>query len=224
MLNEKAQQIFRFIVRSGRERGYPPTLREIGEEFEITSTNGVRYYLGVLERDNYLKRSGRISRGMEIPESALKRFTRQYGYEAADADAQDWTGIPILGRVAAGAPLLAHENVEGRLQLDDAFPSSAPRFALRVKGDSMKDAGILDGDLVVVRKADRAETGDVVVALLGDEATVKRYERRPDRVLLHPANAAYRPIGVLEKDDLRILGVVIGLVRPTAAGKPRPGR
>jgi len=224
MLNEKAQQIFRYIVRCGRERGFPPTLREIGEEFGIMSTNGVRYYLGVLERDSYLKRSGRISRGMEIPESGLKRFTRQYGYAAADTDAQEWTGIPILGRVAAGAPFLAQENVEGRLQLDDAFPSSAPRFALRVKGDSMKDAGILDGDLVVVRKAERAENGDVVVAMLGDEATVKTYERRPDRVLLHPANAAYRPIGVLEKDELRILGIVIGLVRPATAGKPRPGR
>ena len=222
MLNEKAQRIFRFIVRCGRERGFPPTLREIGEEFAITSTNGVRYYLGVLERAGYLKRSGRISRGMEISEDALRRFTREFGRDAAAAEAPDWTGIPILGRVAAGAPLLAQENVEGTLQLDDAFPGTAPRFALRVRGDSMKDAGILDGDLVVVRKAERADTGDIVVALLGDEATVKRYELCPDRVLLHPANPAYRPIGVLEKDELRILGVVIGLVRPAAAGRARP--
>lgn len=224
MLNEKARQIFQFIVRCGRERGFPPTLREIGEEFGITSTNGVRYYLGVLEREGYLKRSGRISRGMEIPESAMRRFSRLYGYEGMGADTEEWTGIPILGRVAAGAPLLAQENVEGRLQLDEVFPSPAPRFALRIRGDSMRDAGILEGDLVVVRKTDRAETGEVVVALLGEEATVKTLERRADGAVLHPANGAYRPIVVRGPEELRILGVVIGLVRPAPAGKAKPAR
>jgi repressor LexA len=221
MLNQKAREIFLYIVRCGRERGFPPTLREIGEEFGITSTNGVRYYLGVLEREGYVKRSGRISRGMEVNEAALKRFTRLHGSPGQGHESAAGTGIPILGRVAAGSPLLATENVEGQLDLDDSFPSSEPRFALRVKGDSMRDAGILDGDLVVVRRADNAENGDVVVALLGDEATVKSYERHPDRVVLHPANPSYKAITVRAAEELRILGVVIGLVRPRSGVRGR---
>jgi repressor LexA len=215
MLNLKARQIFEFIYRFGRERGFPPTVREIGDEFSIASTNGARYYLSILERDGYIKRNARISRGTEITESGLRRFSRLYGgFEGGEAE----TGIPILGKVAAGAPLLAHENREGKLDLDVAFPTRDPRFALKVRGDSMKDAGILDGDLVVVRKVDHAESGEIVVALLGEEATVKRLEKRADRVVLHPANPALRPIPVGPEDQFRVLGVVIGLVRPSVAG------
>ncbi len=221
MLNEKARQIFQYIVRCGRERGFPPTLREIGEAFGITSTNGVRYYLGVLEREGFLKRSGRISRGMELPEGAVKRFARVYGHGETGAEERGWTGIPILGRVAAGAPLLATENIEGELDLESTFPSSEPRFALRIQGDSMRDAGILHGDLVVVRRAEQADSGDIVVALMGEEATVKTYERHPDRVILRPANPAYSPMQVQAGEELRILGVVIGLVRPTPSIRAR---
>src|SRR5262252_10264759 len=177
MLNPKARQIFEFIYRYGKEHGYPPTVREICDEFGIASTNGARYYLAILERDGYIKRNPRISRGTEITESGLRRYSRLYGFDGGDTE----TGIPILGRVAAGAPLLAQENREGNLDLDVAFPSRDPRFALRVRGESMKDAGILDGDLVVVRKVDQAESGEIVVALLGEEATVKRLEKRSDR-------------------------------------------
>jgi len=214
MLNPKARQIFEFIFRFGKERGFPPTVREIGDEFGLASTNGSRYYLSILERDGYIKRNKRISRGTEITESGLRRFSRLYGLDADHAE----TGIPILGKVAAGAPLLAQENQEGRLDLDVAFPSRDARFALKVRGDSMKDAGILDGDLVVVRKVDHADSGEIVVALLGEEATVKRLEKRADRVVLHPANAALRPIAVGSADEFRVLGVVIGLVRPSIAG------
>jgi len=215
MLNPKARQIFEFIYRFGKEHGYPPTVREICDGFGIASTNGARYYLSILERDGYIKRNPRISRGTEITESGFRRFTRLYGgFDGGEGE----TGIPILGRVAAGAPLLAEENREGSLDLDVAFPSRDPRFALKVRGDSMKDAGILDGDLVVVRKVDHAESGDIVVALLGDEATVKRLEKRPDRVVLHPANTALKPIPVDPQDDFRVLGVVIGLVRSSVTG------
>lgn len=214
MLSSKAQRIFEFIFRFGKEHGFPPTVREIGDEFGLASTNGSRYYLGILERDGYIKRNKRISRGMEITESGLRRFSRLYGLDADHSE----TGIPILGKVAAGAPLLAQEHQEGKLDLDVAFPSRDARFALRVRGDSMKDAGILDGDLVVVRKVDHADSGEIVVALLGEEATVKRLEKRADRVVLHPANAALRPIPVGPADEFRVLGVVIGLVRPSVAG------
>ena len=215
MLNPKARQIFEFIYRFGKEHGFPPTVREICDGFGLASTNGGRYYLSILERDGYIKRNPRISRGTEITESGLRRYSRIYGgFDGGEAEA----GIPILGRVAAGAPLLAQENREGSLDLDVAFPSRDPRFALKIRGDSMKDAGILDGDLVVVRKVDHAESGEIVVALLGDEATVKRLERRPDRVVLHPANASLKPIQVGAQDEFRVLGVVIGLVRPSMAG------
>jgi repressor LexA len=192
-------------------------LREIGEEFGITSTNGVRYYLGVLEREGYLKRRGRISRGMEVAEIAVKRFSRLYGAEGFGE--VEWPGIPILGRVAAGTPLLATENVEGTLNLNEIFHETAMMFALRIKGDSMKGAGILDGDIVVVRKDDRAESGDVVVAMLGEDATVKSLDLSQNSLKLVPANPDFEPIEVKEGDDFRILGVVLGLVRPPDGGK-----
>lgn len=216
MLNPKARQIFEFIYRFGKEHGYPPTVREICDGFGIASTNGARYYLSILERDGYIKRNARISRGTEINEAGLRRYTRLYG--GFDGGEAEETGIPILGRVAAGSPLLAQENREGKLDLDVAFPSRDPRFALKVRGDSMKDAGILDGDLVVVRKVDHAESGEIVVALLGDEATVKRLEKRPDRVVLHPANSALKPIPVGPEEEFRVLGVVIGVVRSSVTG------
>jgi repressor LexA len=219
MLNEKARDIFRFILRSSREKGFPPTVREIGDEFGISSTNGARYFLGVLERESYIRRTGHKARAIEIPDEGLHRFARLYGL--ADHAAHEWTGIPILGRVAAGAPLTATENVEGRLDLDDAFPSKDLRFALRVRGDSMRDAGILNGDLVVVRKTAHADNGDVVVVLIGDEATVKTYRRYTDRVELQPANPQYRPIVIRAGEEFGVLGVVLGLVRPATA---RPAR
>jgi repressor LexA len=215
MLTSKARQVFEFIYRYGKEHGFPPTVRDICDGFGLASTNGARYYLDILERDGYIKRNPRISRGTEITEAGLRRYARVYGgFDGGEVE----TGIPILGRVAAGAPLLANENREGNLDLDVAFPSRDPRFALRVRGDSMKDAGILDGDLVVVRKVDHADSGEIVVALLGEEATVKRLEKRSDRVVLHPANSTMRPIPVGPEDEFRVLGVVIGLVRPSVAG------
>ena len=138
------------------------------------------------------------------------------GHDEAD-------GIPILGRVAAGAPLLAEENVEGHLQWNETFPSQEPRFALRVRGDSMIDAGIDEDDLVVVRKIDHADNGSIVVALVEDDATVKTYRRFSDRVELRAENPRYSPIVIRDPQMLRILGVVIGLVR--SISKPvRHGR
>jgi repressor LexA len=221
MLSKKAQGVFQYIVRFARENGFPPTLREIGEEFEIASTNGVRYFLEILERDGYVRRNGRISRGLEVPEESLRRFIRVYGSANLGGAAQETEGIPILGRVAAGSPIFAAENIEGRLNLEDSFSSRSQRFALRVKGDSMVDAGIVEDDLVVVRQTDHADNGAIVVALIGDEATVKTFRRHPDRVELWPANRKYRPIVVHDPEEFRILGVVLGLVRPSIKGGPR---
>lgn len=195
MLNQRAKEILAFIQRFTRDHSYPPTIREIGEAFEISSTNGVRYYLNLLEKGGHLKRSSRISRGI--------------GPTAPPVPA----GIPILGRVAAGQPILAEENHEGTLEPIQMFGDPKGLFALKVRGDSMVDAGILAGDYVVVRHQEEASPGEIVVALVGDEATVKYYRPREDSVALVPANPRYEPIVVAEESDFRILGTVRGVVR-----------
>lgn len=199
MLNERAREILAFIRDFGRERGYPPTIREIGAAFGISSTNGVRYYLNLLAKEGHLRRSGKISRGIGVPVPA--------------AAARRPEGIPILGRVAAGQPTLAEENYDGTLEPGEMFGDPAGLFALRVRGDSMVEAGILDGDFVLVRQRDRADPGEIVVALIEEEATVKYYRPRAGRIELVPANQRYKPIVVGPDAGLRILGVVTGVMR-----------
>ena len=197
MLNEKARQILSYIQRSTRERGYPPTIREIGEHFQIASTNGVRYYLNLLEKAGHLRRRGKISRGIE----------------SLSGPSRGSTGIPILGRVAAGQPILAEETLDGRLEPGSVFGDERDLFALRVRGDSMIDAGIHEGDFVIVRSQDRAEAGEIVVALLDTEATVKYYRPGRERIELIAANSGYGPIVVEADMEFRILGVVRGVIR-----------
>ena len=194
MLNDRARAILVFIQRFTRENGYPPTIREIGEAFEISSTNGVRYYLNLLEKGGHLKRSSKISRGIGATGSAA-------------------SSIPILGRVAAGQPILAESSYEGSLETDRLFGDLNGLFALKVRGDSMIEAGILAGDYVVVRHQERANAGEIVVALLGDEATVKYYQPRGERIELAPANASYQPLVVEPSTEFRIIGVVRGVIR-----------
>ena len=195
MLNDRARKILAYIQRYSRDRGFPPTLREIGEAFGIASTNGVRYYLNRLEKAGHLKRSGRISRGIE------------------SLDAGRESGIPILGRVAAGQPTLAEESYDGRLETQQLFGDPSGLFALKVRGDSMIDAGIFENDYVVVKHQENASPGEIVVALIDDEATVKYYRPRRDVVELVAANPKYEPIVVGAGEDLRILGAVKGVVR-----------
>jgi repressor LexA len=195
MLNERAREIHSFIQRYRRENGSAPTIREIGRQFEISSTNGVRYYLNLLEKAGYIRRTGGISRGI--------------GPSVATAPA----GIPVLGRVAAGQPILAEENWAGSLDMADLFGQTENLFALQVRGDSMIDAGILQGDHVIVKKQDTARPGEIVVALLDDEATVKYYRPQRDRVELVAANSRYAPIVVGENSGFRILGIVRGVIR-----------
>jgi len=197
MRNERTREILSFIQKFQRERGYPPTIREIGGAFGIASTNGVRYHLHRLEEQGLLRRSEKISRGIE---SLGGGGTKQLG-------------IPILGRVAAGQPILAEESYEGRLETSDVFGSNDGLFALRVRGDSMVDAGVFENDYVVVRHQDTARSGEMVVAMIEDEATVKYYRPRGDRVELVPANAKYRPIVVESDNTFRVIGVVRGVVR-----------
>jgi repressor LexA len=198
MRNDRTHEILGFIERFSRERGFPPTIREIGKAFGIASTNGVRYHLHRLEKDGHLRRSGKISRGIESMRS--------------NAHGKD-PGIPILGRVAAGQPILAEECYEGRLETDHLFGESGELFALRVRGDSMIDAGVFENDYVVVRQQDTAAAGEMVVAMIDDEATVKFYRPGANAIELVPANARYRPIVVERGEEFRLLGVVRGVVR-----------
>ena len=200
-MNERAQQILAFIQKFNYEKGYPPTIREIGAEFGIRSTNGVRYHLDRLQESGQLTRHDKISRGIEVRRVATMTPQRPSG------------SIPILGRVAAGEPIFAEQAHDGTLDPGEVFGDTRGLFALRVRGDSMVDAGILDGDYVVVRSQDRAEAGAMVVALVEDEATVKYYRPRADRVELEPANAKYRPIVVDRDARFRILGTVRGVLR-----------
>jgi len=195
MLNERAKEIYAYIQRFRRERGSAPTIREIGENFHISSTNGVRYYLTMLEKAGYIRRNRKISRGI------------------GPAEAVRPAGIPVLGRVAAGQPILAEENLSGSLDLAGMFGQTDQLFALRVRGDSMVDAGIYEGDYVIVRKQETARAGEIVVALIEDEATVKRFQPRRGHVELVAENPRYQPIVVDKQANFRVLGTVRGVVR-----------
>jgi repressor LexA len=195
MLNERAKEILAFIQRFRRERGSAPTIREIGEHFQISSTNGVRYYLNLLEKSGYIRRNRKISRGI------------------GPSDASRLAGIPLLGRVAAGQPILAEQNDAGRLDLQGLFGQTEELFALKVRGDSMIDAGIHEGDYVIVRKQETARAGEIVVALIEDEATVKRYQPRRGHIELVAENPRYEPIVVNRDSNFRVLGTVRGVVR-----------
>jgi repressor LexA len=186
-----------------RSKGRPPSIREIGENFAIRSTNGVRAVLEALERKGYIKRDRYTSRGIELLKETL-------GFNFPERLRE----IFWVGRVAAGTPIWAEENIEGSFLLDRDFVSGEEVFSLRVKGNSMIDAGIYDGDFVLVKKQQTADPGDVVVAQIGDEATVKKFFPEKRRIRLEPANPEYGPI-VVEKDTpgFTIAGKVIGLLR-----------
>ena len=201
MVNERAREILAFITRFTREKGFPPTIREIGESFHISSTNGVRYHLTILEKAGMLTRRGKISRGIAaVGANSGASGPGNYGFR-------------LLGQIAAGKPTLAEETFDGTLEPRDLFGDPQGRFALRVRGDSMVDAGILEGDYVIVRQQHQANAGEIVVALLENDATVKYYRPRRGTIELVAANAAYQPIIVKPDQGFRILGVVKGVIR-----------
>lgn len=204
-LTKRQEQTLDFIRRPIQERGYPPTLREIGEHMGIKSTNGVNDHLRALERKGYLRREDMKSRALKLVEDAV-----------AQPDEDDLIEIQVLGRVAAGAPLLADENVIDTVRIDKMMVRGGRDvFGLRVSGDSMIDAGIFSGDYIFVKKQATAERGDIVVALIGDEATVKYYYPERDYVRFQPANAQMAPILVRATDfrSTMLLGKVIGVFR-----------
>src|SRR5713226_3377234 len=197
-LTPKQKRVYEFLSSTIREKGYAPSIPEIGRRFKITSTRGVFDHLKALERKGYIKRVGK--RAFEIV-SSLGR--------SALPEARE---IPVLGPIRAGAPLLAEENIEGFLTVANEIARGKETFALKVKGDSTIEDGILDGDHVVIRRQETAENGDIVCALIGDEATLKRFYRNGNEVTLKPANRNYNPI-IVSKGEFRILGKAAGVIR-----------
>jgi repressor LexA len=196
-LTKRQKEIFDYIRRYASKHGYPPTVREIGKAVGLGSPSTVHAHLANLEKIGLLKRDPSKPRAIEVLVEKAKRAVRG-------------GGLPIVGEVAAGEPVLAEENIEDYLDVPAAIGGEDGDFILRVKGDSMKDAGILAGDYVVVRSGDDAKNGEIVVALVGEEATVKRFFRENGRVRLQPENNAYKPIRTA---DATVIGQVVGVFR-----------
>ena len=208
-LTDRQEEILIFIQQFTSENGYPPTLREIGKHFQISSTFGVKRHLEALVKKGHINIESNASRGISMIRKVQDELT-----ESSFNDESVFIKIPVLGRVAAGLPITAIENMEGSLVVDPMFLKKAEdAFALRIRGDSMINAGINDGDLVIVSPNEQSRNGDIVVAMLNDEATVKRFELKDKKIKLIAENNAYLPIEIKSEDDFKIVGKVKGVVR-----------
>jgi repressor LexA len=209
-LTKRQQEIFDFIKRYSAKYGYPPTVRDIGKAVGLASSSTVHAHLANLERLGMLRRDPSKPRAIEL----LDRVREDMGgaVESVADNVRNLVrpGLPVVGQVAAGQPILAEENIEDYVQVPPIAGGDQGEYVLRVRGESMKDVGILEGDYVVVRPQDTASDGEIVVALVGEEATVKRFFRESDHVRLQPENASMEPI---RSKDVRVLGRVVGLFR-----------
>ena len=199
-LTKRQQEIFEYIKRYSAKYGYPPTVRDIGKAVGLASSSTVHAHLANLEKVGLLRRDPSKPRALELLDRAAQGVR----------DIVRPGGLPLVGQVAAGQPVLAEENIEDYIEVPQAAGGEDGEYLLRVRGDSMKDAGILEGDFVVVRAQDSAQDGEIVVALVGEEATVKRFFRDPDHIRLQPENDAMEAI---RSKEVRVLGRVVGLLR-----------
>lgn len=225
-LTARQEQVLGFIAETIRERGFPPTIREIGSALSIRSTNGVNDHLKALERKGYIERSGAKSRAIlvtALPDT-LSGYESQVGAVAQGSavtvsDGPEMLSVPLLGRIAAGLPVEAIEGADEHIQVDPSLirtRGKAPVFALRVQGESMIEDGIFDGDIIFIRRQSEARRGEIVAVMIDGGATVKRYYREADdRIRLEPANAAMEPIYVSAEDarETVVLGKVVGVYR-----------
>ncbi|HOB21041.1 MAG TPA: transcriptional repressor LexA [Candidatus Atribacteria bacterium] len=201
---EKQQQILDFVNRQVAEKGYPPSVREICRAVGFKSTSTVHAYLKKLEEEGLIEKDATKPRALRILDD---KRTSLEGY-ISDREIEN---IPVLGKITAGQPILAVENVEETFPVPVQYLHNSTVFMLKVRGDSMINAGILDGDYIMVKQQNTANNGDIVAALIGDEATVKTFYKEKGHIRLQPENPSYEPIIV--EDDLTILGKVIGLFR-----------
>ena len=197
-LTKRQREILGYVMDSMQERGYPPSVREIGAALGLTSSSTVHSHLAALEKKGFIHRDPSKPRAIEI----LK--------DGASQPPKRVVNVPILGRIAAGQPIFAEENIEDVFPLPRDFVREDAAFILRVRGDSMIDAGIHDGDYLVIRQQATANNGEIVAALIGDEATVKRFYRERDHIRLQPENSAMSPIIA---NDVTVLGKAVALVR-----------
>lgn len=198
-LTQRQQEILTFVARFIESRGYPPSVREIGQAMGLTSSSTVHSHLAALERKGCLRRDPSKPRALELLRGAAGAGRQYLG-----------VALPLVGRVAAGTPILADQNIEDYVPVPSGWTDGAEAFVLRVRGDSMIEAGILDGDLLVVRRQQTASNGDIVVARLGDEATVKQFFRERGRIRLQPANAAMEPTYA---DEIVVEGKAVAVLR-----------
>jgi repressor LexA len=199
-LTKRQQEIFDFIKRYSSRHGYPPTVRDIGKAVGLTSSSTVHAHLANLERIGLLRRDPSKPRAIELLDRAVggvKNIVKP-------------TGLPLVGQVAAGQPILAEENIEEYIDVPPQAGGEDGEFMLTIRGDSMKDAGILEGDIVVVRRQETAENGDIVVALVGEDATVKRFFVEEDHIRLQPENETMEPI---RSREVSVVGRVVGVFR-----------
>ncbi len=214
-LTARQKEVLDYIQTCIDEKHYPPSVREIGEALGLSSPSTVHAHLAALERKGYINRDASKSRSVVLTDASADATGKSASAGSASSAAGSGTTsnvvrLPLVGKVAAGAPILAEQNIEEEVPLPTSLVGDANSFLLTVKGDSMVDAGILDGDTVIVREQQTADDGDIVVALIEDEATVKTFYREADCIRLQPQNAAMEPIFTR---DARILGVVTGLFR-----------
>ncbi|WP_337864712.1 transcriptional repressor LexA [Ignavibacterium sp.] len=207
-LTDRQKEILDFIQKFIIENGFPPTLREIASNFGMASTFGVKRHLDALKKKGYLK----------IESFASRAITLNKLSSAGESDNTfintKVISIPVVGRVAAGSPILSEENLQGTIAIDSHFfRNNKDCFALKVTGDSMINAGIFDGDLVIVNPNEKVSQTDIVVARVDDEITVKNYEKKNNKVFLIPQNENYEPITVTERNNFSLIGKVIGVLR-----------
>jgi repressor LexA len=196
-LTKRQQEIFEFIKQYSGRHGYPPTVRDIGKAIGLTSSSTVHAHLANLEKLGLVRRDPTKPRALELLGEAARKIAGP-------------SGLPLVGRVAAGSPILAEENIEDYVEVPQIAGGEEGEYVLRVSGESMKDAGILDGDYVIVHRQETADNGEIVVALVGEEATVKRYFRESDHIRLQPENSTMEPI---RTRDVAVLGKVVGVCR-----------
>lgn len=217
-LTDRQRQVLEFIAHSIADAGYPPTIREIGQALDIRSTNGVNDHLRALERKGYIERGDAKSRAIQVTERGETELGVSTTPTATGASWDDALTVPVLGRIAAGTPIEAIEQSDEEVRIDPSLlgrAKGADVFALRVEGESMIGDGILDGDLIFIRRQVEARRGEMVAVWVDGSATVKRYYREGDTIRLEPSNPTMDPIFVSASDarDTAILGSVIGVYR-----------
>jgi repressor LexA len=209
-LTKRQQEIFDFIKRYSAKYGYPPTVRDIGKAVGLASSSTVHAHLANLEKLGLLRRDPSKPRAIELLDRVRGDVSGAVGSAVDSALGVLRPGLPLVGSVAAGTPILAEENIEDYVQVPPIAGGEDGEYILRVRGESMKNAGILGGDFVVVRPQETATDGEIIVALVGEEATVKRFFRESDHIRLQPENEAMEPI---RSKEVRILGRVVGVFR-----------